>query len=269
MRTLRDFLQGAKDRITPDHDPDIETDDIEAISNADWEDVLERFTEDMDPWAIDIVVLADRYKSYIERLEQFDLEIPGRIIMIGAVLLRMKAEVLRKAYDEGEDAPEDPTEEDMAEEMEEMFDYEEEDLEDVEEGQLRIPEAIPEPPVKKKAQRKVTLDELKDALNKAMEIGERREDRQETRKEAEDYGIEVEEDDISSKLDQLYNSLRDQFHSTKDAVTFTDIVEQQNKQEQINKFVHIMHLETDAKVDCTQEEWLGDLKIKVLDQQNN
>lgn len=270
MKKLRHFLQEAKERIPITEEPEIETEDIEAIHDADWEQVLERFTEDMDPWAIDIVKLADRYKSYIERMERFDLEVPGRIIVVGSVLLRMKTEVLRDIEDHGEITEEDEEHlEDEMEAMEEMMDFEDEELDSVEDDQLRIPEAVPKPPVKKKAKRKVTLDELKDALEKAVEIGEKREERQETRKDAEDYGIEVEEDDITNKLDQLYTSLKGRIGSNDDAVTFSDIVEEQHKQEKIDKFVHIMHLETDAKVNCIQHEWLGDLKIEVLDQQEN
>ncbi len=270
LRSLKDFLQDARQRVSLATEPEIETDDIAAIRQADWEQVLERFTEDMDPWAIDLVKLADRYQSYIERMERFDLEVPGRIIMVGAVLLRMKAEILRDLEDHGELTEED--EQHLEEEMEaldDMMDFEEDDLDAVEDEQLRIPEAVPKPPVKKKSKRKVTLDELKDALEKAVEIGNKREERQETRKQAKDYGIEVEEDDITNKLDQLYTTLRDRISSTEDAITFSDIVEQQEKQEQINKFVHIMHLETDAKINCMQEEWLGDLKIEVLDKENN
>jgi segregation and condensation protein A len=272
MKSLREFLHAAREKVRLTDEPDIDTDDIQAIRDADWERVLERFTEDMDPWAIDIVELADRYKSYIERLERFDLEVPGRIIVVGAVLLRMKAEILREAYEDGDTAEVDREEplDELEHEMEEIIDEEADELEPVEDDQLRIPEAVPEPPVKKKAQRKVTLDELKDALEKAVEIEEEREERQEERKEADDYGIEVEEDDISNRLNQLYSSLRDRISSSDDtAVTFSELVEEQRKQEKIDKFVHIMHLETDQKVQCMQEEWLGDLKIEVLEQENN
>lgn len=274
MRTLRDFLDAAKEKVRLTQEPDIDTGDIQAIRDADWERVLERFTEDMDPWAIDIVKLADRYKSYIERLERFDLEVPGRIIVVGAVLLRMKTQILREAYEDGgEGLQAEESLEDLEHDMEAVLEEEiatGEDLDPVDDGQLRIPEAVPKPPVKKKGKRKVTLDELKDALEKAVEIGNKREERQETRKEAKDYGIEVEEDDITNKLEQLYTSLRDRIGGNKeDAVTFSDLVEQEEKEEKLNKFVHIMHLETDAKIDCMQEEWLGDIQIEVLEQENN
>lgn len=270
MKTLRDFLSAAKEKVSLSQDPNIDTDDIAAIREADWETVLERFTEDMDPWAIDIVKLADRYKSYINKLERFDLEVPGRIIVVGAVLLRMKTEILRDAYEDGnpEDVEREESLEELEHEMEEIM--EEEQFDAVDDEQLRIPEAVPKPPVKKKAKRKVTLDELKDALEKAVEIGDKREERQEERKKAEDYGIEVEEDDITNKLNQLYSGLRDHIGGNDDdAVTFSELVEEQKKEEKLNKFVHIMHLETDQKIQCIQNEWLGDIQIEMLEQENN
>ncbi|MDY6776566.1 MAG: segregation/condensation protein A [Candidatus Nanohaloarchaea archaeon] len=229
---------------------------VENISQGDWERTLAKFTEDMDPWSIDIVKLADRYKSYIERMEDFDLELPGRVIMVGAVLLRMKAEVLRQE-EEGE----------VGEDFEEQVEYEEEFIEEEEEGrQLKIPEAVPKPPVKKKGKRKVTLDELKDALDRAMDIQERRSRRQEERREEEDFGVEVEEEDITDRLESMYSSLKSYIGGGDDAVTFSNLVEQEERREKIEKFVNLMHLETEERVQCYQEEWLGEIEIEVLEE---
>ncbi len=228
---------------------------VEALSSGDWERTLERFTEDMDPWNIDIVVLADRYKSYIERMERFDLEVPGRVVLAAAILLRMKAEALRASE---EDEP-DEVEEEFMEFDEEMYD------DPADENQLRIPEAVPTPPVKKKGKRKVTLDELTDALSKAMDIKEKRGQRQEVRKEAEDYGIEVEEEDITDRLESMFSTLKGFVSNGTDAVTFSTLVEREDRQERIEQFVNLMHLETEERVRCYQEEWLGEIEIEVLE----
>lgn len=237
--------------------------DVDAIAGQDWETVLQRFTEDMDPWAIDIVTLAERYKSYIDRMERFELTVPGRVILICAVLLRMKTEIVRDLY--GEDA-EQEAEEEMAAMFGELDDEEWEEVED--EAQLRIPEAVPTPPVKRRSVRKVTLDELKGALEKALHVQERREERQEERRD-EDYGVEVEEDDITDRLNSLYNRLKAVLGAGREAVTFSDIVEDEARTETLDRFVHIMHLETDQRVRCMQEEWLGEIEIEVLEEEND
>lgn len=227
---------------------------IRVLSSGHWEDTLARFTEDMDPWNIDIVELADRFKSYIERMEEFDLEVPGRVVLLGAVLLRMKAQVLRRAHS-------DEVEEETWEE-----EYDEEMYEEVEEEQLRIPDAIPTPPIKKKGRRKVTLDELTDALGKAMEISEKREERTEQRQEAEDYGIEVDDDDITDRLDRMFGRLREFVGNGADAVTFSRLVEDEERDARIEQFVNLMHLETEERVRCYQEEFLGPIEIEVLEE---
>lgn len=224
---------------------------IEAFSHGDWERTLERFTEDMDPWNLDIVKLADRYKSYIDRMERFDLEVPGRVVLAAAILLRMKAEVLRADEEE-------PVAEEFVAFDEEL--YEEPEDED----QLRIPEAVPTPPVKKKGKRKVTLDELTDALSKAMDIKEKRSRRQEVRPEAEDYGIEVAEEDITDRLHAMYTNLKSAINGG-GAVAFSALVDREDREETIEKFVNLMHLETEERVQCYQEEWLGEIEIEVLE----
>ncbi|MCJ7479362.1 MAG: segregation/condensation protein A [Candidatus Nanohaloarchaeota archaeon QJJ-7] len=228
---------------------------VETISAGNWEETLKRFTEDMEPWNIDLVKLADRYKSYMDTVEKFDLEVPGRVILVGAVLLRMKAEILR-----GEEEPEG--------EFEEQMEFEEEVMEEEEARQLKIPEAVPKPPIKKKGERKVTLDELKTALNKAMEIEDERGERQETRR-VEDYGIDVEEKDFTDRLESMYSNLKSYVNGGKDALTFSELAEQEEQRETIEQFVNLMHLETEERVQCYQEEWLGEIEIELLEQENN
>jgi len=240
------------------HDEEFDPHSVEVISGGNWERTLKTFTEDMDPWDIDIVTLADRYKSYIERVEQFDLEVPGRVILVGAILLRMKAEILRGAEEPDEDG------------FEEQMEYEEEELIDEEdEGrQLQIPEAVPTPPIKKKGERKVTLDELKDALDKALEIKEERTERTEQR-QVEDYGIEVEEKDFTDRLERMYDGLKRYVNGGSDALTFSRLMEQEEHQAKIEQFVNLMHLETEERVQCYQDEWLGEIEIELLEQENN
>lgn len=225
---------------------------VEAISDGRWEETLQTFTADMDPWEIDIVELADRYKSYIQKMETFDLEVPGRVILVAAILLRMKAEILR-----GEEEPEEQG-------FEEQMEFEEEIEEEEESRQLRIPEAVPEPPIRKKGKRKVTLDELKDALEKALEIEEERSERQETRN-VEDYGIEVEEKDFTDRLENMYSTLKGYVQDSS-GLRFSELVEKEESSEKIEQFVNLMHLETEEKVRCYQEEWLGDIEIELLEE---
>jgi chromatin segregation and condensation protein Rec8/ScpA/Scc1 (kleisin family) len=222
---------------------------IEELRGRDWENVLDRFTEDMDPWAVDIIKLADRYKSYIERLDEFDLEIPARMILICSILLRMKANVVQGLEEEEE---QEPVEEEFEDEFEEEMGWHDE---------IEIPEQPLEPPVKKTTERRVSLDELKDALSKALNIQQKREMRRQQRQEEEEELIEIEENDIRDKLDSLMDRLTDFFSKGSDSVAFERVLDRQDREEKIDKFIQVLHLETDEKVRCEQEEFFGEIEI--------
>ena len=59
-----------------------------------WRDILHEVLKGMDPWDIDIVELATRYKGRIDQMEQMNFRIPGTVILVCAVLLRMKADIM-------------------------------------------------------------------------------------------------------------------------------------------------------------------------------
>lgn len=225
--------------------------DIEDISKQKWEILLDRFTSDMDPWDIDIVRLAERYRDYIKKSKKFDFELPARIILICSILLRMKANFLED-------------EEEFEEIEEEVEDFEEipldlEEMEEEEEPDLFIPDM--ELPVKKKPNRKVTLDELKDALEKAIKIEEKREERQDKREE--NYGIEIDKKSINSRLNGLMDKLKSIYSNNKDKVKFSQVLNKKDKREKIEKFVQVLHLENDEKVKCMQPEFLGEILIEL------
>lgn len=226
---------------------------VEQLQHNDWESVLDRFTEDMDPWAIDIVELADRYREYIQRRERMDLEVPARMVVVCSVLLKVK---VRRMHEAEKDEPEEPPEEEFHE------DEMDEDWEDDWEQDLAVPETTLEPPVKQMPERRVSLDELKDALESAVSTHKRRKQRRRQRRQQEDESfIEIKENNIQDKLDSLMDRLTDFFSRGSDRLTFDTVLEQDTDDERIEKFVHLLHLETEEKIRCRQEEFFGEIEI--------
>jgi len=221
---------------------------LDQLQGRDWEDTLEQFTEDMDPWAIDIVELADRYKSYLDRMDRLDLEIPGRMAVVCATLLRMKTHIMR-----GLDEDEPDRREEVLEEIEESHD---EWMDEI-----KIPETTIDPPVKNRPQRRVSLDELKDALDRAMDIQEKRQERQQVRREDSADFLDIEAKDIQEKLDGLMDRLQTFFSRSSDGVRFEEVLERRDQEERIDTFIQILHLETDDEIRCKQEEFFGDIEI--------
>ncbi|MDY6788959.1 MAG: segregation/condensation protein A [Candidatus Nanohaloarchaea archaeon] len=222
----------------------------ERFESHNWRSVLDRLTEDMDPWSIDIVKLAERYRNYLKEADRTDLKIPARMVLTCSILLRMKVNFMQDFRQEQETAQEERWEEEQ---------IEEEPLD------LEVPSSTVEPPVKRsKKPRKVTLDELKDALEKAIDIQQSRKDRQEERLVEQDF-IDLEEKNIEDKLDELMDRLESYFDEETE-VAFHEILEQKDREEKIEKFIHVLHLETDGKIRCKQDQFFG--KIQILPEEN-
>lgn len=232
--------------------------DVGMVAEQPWEETLEFLTSDMDPHSIDICVLTDRYKKYIQELQKNDLQVSARAIRVCAALLNMKAQALQL-----EDEEEEPEEENPMDFEEEELIEDEEMIEDDEPNLAVGPDL--EMPVKQKPRRRVQLDELKDSLRDAMEVKEKREQREQERMEM-DQQFEVEEEDLQSKLNSLYGRIKNFVSSPSENVDFSRIIEEDDSQEKIEKFKHVLNLENDEKVDLIQEEFLGNLRIKPKEQ---
>ncbi|MFQ3274877.1 MAG: chromatin segregation and condensation protein Rec8/ScpA/Scc1 (kleisin family) [Candidatus Nanohaloarchaea archaeon] len=232
--------------------------DINELAEQPWEDTLEVLTADMDPSSIDIKILAERYREYINELEEFDLEVPARAIRLCAALLRIKTLAMA-----GEQVDENPQEENPMDFEDEEFLEEEEMMED-DEPDLRTGPDL-EMPVKPKPKRRMSLNELKDALDDAMEVKERREERQEMRQEL-DQQMEIDEKSLDEKINSLFSRLTNLIGSSSEKVKFDQLVENNESEEQLEKFLHVLHLEDDQKVKCIQEDFLDDLHVKPTEQ---
>lgn len=70
---------------------------VELIHAPEWKSMLLDLirTEQMAPWDIDICALADKYLQKISTLSKLDLRFPANAILASAILLKLKARVLR------------------------------------------------------------------------------------------------------------------------------------------------------------------------------
>lgn len=231
---------------------------VEDIAERPWEETIDFLTADMPPQEIDIAVLAERYREYLSELQEYDLSVPARAIRICAALLNMKAQALQ--YEEEEEPEENPMDFEEEDFMEEEF------IEENETERISIKDGPDlEVPVKPKPKRRMQLDELKDALEDAVEVKQRREERQERRAEM-DQEFEMSEEDLTQKLNNLLGSIKSRITSGKqDRVDFDELMDHNDREERIEKFKHMLHLENDEKVRLIQEEFLGDLHVKPED----
>ncbi|MFH0832852.1 MAG: segregation/condensation protein A [Candidatus Aenigmatarchaeota archaeon] len=204
------------------------------ILGSDWQEVMTSIVveEGLDPLDIDIKKLADSFIVYLQRLKKFDFRIPARFILIAAILLRMKCELLL---------------EEEAEKVKEEKEITKIDIEN-------IPPLSP--PIERMTTRKVTLTELITALNKSFEFREKKEIKKLRMRRAAESLIEP-EIDIEIKIKGVFDDIMD--GKTK----FSDLVPVWKRTEIVETFMPLLYLMQRNKINCDQEEFFKEIYIRL------
>ncbi len=213
-------------------------------------------TNQMEPWDIDLSLLAERFLERVRALKEMDFRISGKIIFAAAILLKIKADRLLN---------EDLTDFDRllnaTDQTEEQF-YDELEQELVAQG--RIPASgeefslIPRTPQERK--RKISVNDLVDALGKALEVEQRRLKR--FVPDAPAVEKPEKQTDISVVIKNVYSRIAayiSQRHAQR--MTFSELVPSGKKDDKITTFIPLLHLTNQRKVDLEQEQHFGEIDI--------
>ena len=225
----------------------------EDLIGCTWEGVLERLTSDMDPWDIDLTVLARRYRDYMQALRDLEFEIPGRMVLTCSILLRMKSDVLL--------AMERPTDRDaLIEELEDAIDAEMEWAVPSDPDEFYLP-------VLRRPKRQVTILDLRDALKAAMKVSRRRAERLIEQVEFDDASdpfdnYEIGGTGFADRLRGLLEKIVDLL-SGRRVLSFFKLLDRGDVDDRVEKFFQILHLTAEGQIDCSQEEFLGDILIQL------
>jgi chromatin segregation and condensation protein Rec8/ScpA/Scc1 (kleisin family) len=117
------------------------------------------------------------------------------------------------------------------------------------------------PPIERHVKRKVTLEELVDALNKAMRVEEKKEKvkrilgRRLRNEIGEEEDIEIRINELMSEIDGLLFKLKSE------KVEFSKIVEKWERDEIIRNFMPLLYLSSRGKVETEQEEFFKEIFI--------
>jgi segregation and condensation protein A len=217
-----------------------------------WEGLIRDIVkqENMSPWDIDITRLSDRYVKSIHELESLDFRVSGKFLLTAAILLRMKSEVL-----DVEDLLKHPDYylADLAGAV---------DLTKVFEKPT-YPNGTIVPRLRPRQLRRVTLDELVDALHKAMVVKERREKRYEERERIKSMKKKFKPINMRSKMKDLYNRIMNFFKNLgKDKISFGELVPSTDRKDVIFTFVPLLHLSNSGKIVLEQEREFGDIYVR-------
>jgi segregation and condensation protein A len=207
-------------------------------------------SEQMNPWDINISLLAKKYMDAIKNLEEHNFFISGKVILASAMLLKMKSVKL--------------VTENIADFDNQLF-QQDEDLLDEEEGEFReeinkeYPNLLVKTPQARK--RKVTLNDLMFALEKALEVDDRRKVRREGEKLIRPVELPKKKIDITVLIKDLYGKIMN-FFKKREEITFDELLPSEDKMDKILTFLPLLHLSNEGKVDVNQEKSFGEIKIK-------
>ena len=225
-----------------------------------WQTILFNLVtkEQMNPWDIDISLLSQRFMDMMKKLKEMDFNVSGKIILAASLLLRLKSFKL---------VDEDILELDRliasTDENEDIYD----DLIDFEEASPGTfkdekPSLIPRTPQPRK--RKVSIYDLVDALEKALEVRKRR-----ITRNIPPQNIQIPEKgiDISLVLGEVFKKIKDFFSKGNKRLTFNHLTPTNSKEDKVYTFIPLLHLTNQRKIDLHQQKHFEEIEIELLNKQ--
>lgn len=219
-----------------------------------WQEIIYDLinTEQLDPWDINITILTDKYLETLQKLEEADFFISSKVLLAAALLLRIKSEILLNQYIKSIDEILFGKKEFLNNKKLERIELDE-----------QIPELIPRSPMPRF--KRVSLNELMEALNKAM-ITENRRIKKEIVKSntLREIGISFPKRKISitDKIKQIFAKIVYSLEENKNEkkIHYNFIIGEE-KNEKIFSFAPLLYLEHQKKIWLEQNEHFGDIYI--------
>ena len=174
-------------------------------------------TEQMDPWDVDITLLTKRYLEMVKKIKETDFRISGKVLLAAAILLKMKSNRLVGDANQLEQMFNEPEAEELYDELEEEFQKM---------TGAETPVLIPRTPQPRK--RKVSIYDLVGALNKALEVKQRR-----VLNNIPPINVEIpkKKRDITEIIGEVYSNVKSFFSKSKNKLTFSSLLPSQSKED--------------------------------------
>jgi segregation and condensation protein A len=207
-------------------------------------------TEQLDPWDIDIGILADKYIEIIQQLEEADFFISSKVLLACSLLLRLKSEILANSYIQ-----------DLNNELYGRGDEKKYELERIEIDEGELPLLIPKTPMTR--HKKVTLKELMSALNQAIETENRRIKREIKGKQTEKSILTImprkNHIPLKIRIKNIFNFIKSHIEKGNKNIEFSILAP--SKEEKLASFVPILHLSNESKIYLRQQTHFGDIHL--------
>jgi len=217
-------------------------------------------SEQLDPWNIDIAVLCKSYLQKIHILEQDNFHISSKMLLTAALLLRIKSDILLNKYIREIDLVLFPKNDNI-----------QKIIERIEIDEDEIPVLSPKSPMPRF--KKVTLQELIDALDNAIKTESRRINKEIAKKQAERMShVDIPKFrriNIKERIRQFYAKVLTSFKNQKleGAIKmpyshFTG----NSKEEKIACFLPMLYLSNNQKIWLEQQDHYHEIYVYLYEQ---
>jgi len=213
-------------------------------------------SEQMNPWDIDISILTQKYLEIVRQLQEHNFFISGKVILASAILLKIKSHKFLT--------------ENLANFDAQLFQQNEDLLED---GNYidpitnqPIPELLIKTPQARK--RKIDLNDLMGALDKALKVDQKRLLRRRGERVVHEARLPEKKIDIAALIKSVYNQILGWF-TKKEKITFSELVGSDKRDDKINTFIPLLYLSNNHSVDINQETPFGEIDITKYKEDTN
>ena len=208
-------------------------------------------SEQMDPWDVNVTEIAAKYLETVKQRKESNMFLSGKMILAASILLKLKS---RKLVDG-----------DLANFDSKLFYQEPEDLQDLEIQQdefgiVEMPKLTVRTPQARK--RKVSINDLVTALDKALRVSERKQRKREMFSRPVEMTMPEKKIDVSSMIKNVYETIMGLFKEDKNKkIKFSHLIPSDRKEDKIFTFIPILHLTNQEKVSVHQENHFQDFDI--------
>jgi segregation and condensation protein A len=225
--------------------------DLVTSDEVGWQAIIYELinTEQLDPWDIDLAFLANKYLTRIKQLEEANFFVSSKVLLAASILLRLKSELLVQKYIKSID--------------EILFGKKEEaqQVERIEIDESELPELYPKTPLPR--YRKVSLQELMSALDKALNTETRR-----IKREVDKKWVEREAEivlpktriNIRERIRNIYAKILTSFKRKKAKISYSELTGNK-KEEKIACFLPCLHLDNQQKLFLEQGKHFDEIYI--------
>lgn len=223
-----------------------------------WQSMIQELVknEEMDPWDVDIGVLAEKFMQMIEEMRETNLKVSGKVILAATILLRLKSgrfididlaqleRLISSAEEYGDEFIEEDTEGGAY-------------VRDPKTGQKYA--IFPRTPQPRK--RKVSIYDLMGALEKVIDVSRKRAKQKVPVKIPE---IPMSKFDINYVLKEVFTAVNTHFENGNSTLTFSQLAPSERKEDIIATFIPLLHLTNQRVTDLHQKAAFEDFNIHLI-----